>query len=42
MYSSIGDSELNDKIVEIIRHNPALGEKSVDGLLHTNVQCQRI
>ena len=45
IYSSISDSELNDKIVVIIRHNPALGEKSVDGLLRANgiiVQRQRI
>ena len=45
IYSSISDSELNHKIVEIIRHNPALGEKLVDGLLRANgiiVQSQRI
>ena len=45
IYSTISDADLTDRITAIVMHNPALGEKSVDGLLHARgiiVQCQRI
>ena len=44
-YSNIGDSELAQLISSMLVLNPALGEKSIDGLLHAQgyiIQCQRI
>ena len=45
MYSPISEAQLVARITSIVRHNPALGEKSVDGLLCAEgcvVQRQRI
>ena len=45
MYSPISEAQLVARITSIVRHNPALGERSVDGLLRAEgcvVQRQRI
>ena len=45
MFSSISDNELIERVTSITQHNPALGEKSVDGLLRAQghiIQRQRI